>query len=276
MQAETSNFLPAKAVLRRPYDEVTRAVDLYADPAPSCPAVRYGAALGSGLLDEFSLEDPPGETDFRFLDGTGPKQAGRLYVYDAAGGRILEHAKRDGRLIDEWSRPQMEDVRGMVVVDGAEGRPPTVAWMTPDGLFERVLSTDPAAVHRTPAPRRHRAGGVWRRRGGRDPETTRAIRSLIRSLEDLRPGWPRRRRCRPEFDRLVSEIGSLAAGHRAAVRGHASRDRCEDRRVADPRFGFEADRLRIKAGGRTFTGTESTVPQLHGRRRSWRVQRGVA
>ena len=103
MEAKTSGFLPprpAQASVRRGHGS---AGPVRRSRPPRPPAQRRAALRLRDCPTKFALEAPSGETDFRFIDGTGSKKDGRLYIYDAAGGRILEYAKRDGRLIGEWA-----------------------------------------------------------------------------------------------------------------------------------------------------------------------------
>ena len=115
----------------------------------------------------FQLDIPAGMVDYRYLDGLGSPADGGLYVYDAAGQRLLEFAKADGRLVREWTSggadPTMADVRGLVVLAGEEGEVPNVTWMTTAGIFESQLSTAPGdapgddSASQDPAtPGRHR------------------------------------------------------------------------------------------------------------------------
>jgi hypothetical protein len=106
---------------------------------------------GDGRLQaDYSLQVPPDDgdlrpgRDYRLVRGTSSRSSGRVYVHDAAWGRILIFDKATGRYQGQWSTgpdgPSMADVRGMYMVEPTRPKEPIVVyWVSPDGLFETRL-----------------------------------------------------------------------------------------------------------------------------------------
>jgi hypothetical protein len=108
----------------------------------------------------FMLAEPPDAADlrpghdYRRMAGSGTASGGgNLYVYDELHGRIVGFEKSDGSYIGQWlpgeGDPQMDDLRGMYVIPGKvlnrkrQSRgPDTLVWLTPEGIYRSVLSTD--------------------------------------------------------------------------------------------------------------------------------------
>lgn len=265
MVAETSDFLPPRAMLAHPDAELTEAVDLYADPSLYVLLPDSVSRVSSeGLLDEFVLEAPSGGADFRFLDGIGTNGSGRLFVYDAARSRILEYAKRDGALLGAWTtglgQPAMDDVRGMAAVAGSQDGPPALAWMTPEGIFESVLSTDVSAVQEPSAgssDEESAAAGTTEITETAD--ITRKIRQLIGRLEDLRSRPDRSAVEETEMRELARDIATLAQAIEppAADVTDAAASEPEAIDWRTPAVTFEADRLSIRTNGLVFDGVDA-------------------
>jgi hypothetical protein len=103
---------------------------------------------------DFALALPPDDADIRpghdYTRLTGSASVsvdGRLYVYDALHERVIGFSKDDGRYLGQWQAAgsQLEDLRGMYVVDGATNRKrtkrkaDTLYWVTPRGLYSAEL-----------------------------------------------------------------------------------------------------------------------------------------
>jgi hypothetical protein len=105
----------------------------------------------------FSLADLPDDGDIRpgheyvMIDGSGTESTmGRLYLYDAEHGRVVGFNKTDGSYIGQWTPKgnagEMEDVRGMYVIDGGRNAKGTkrkndsLVWVTPDGIYRTTLA----------------------------------------------------------------------------------------------------------------------------------------
>jgi hypothetical protein len=149
---------PPETLAELDTEDVGSARDLYADRDVYVLHERALRRYRDGRLDRrFAAELPSGEEDLRLLAGTGGRD-GRLFVLDQGdGGRLLEVSKSDGRLLDTWALAEQPlDIRGMVAEGGTAGQPATVTWVTPEGLFESVLSTEPVldepAEERSPSP----------------------------------------------------------------------------------------------------------------------------
>jgi hypothetical protein len=102
------------------------------------------------LPDEPDLR--PGH-EYLLMAGSASRREGRLYAYDAKYGRIVAFDKATGDYIEQYapapSTPIFGDVRGMFVVPGLDGRPPSIYWVSADRLYLTVLKEAPAA---TPSP----------------------------------------------------------------------------------------------------------------------------
>ena len=108
----------------------------------------------------FSIEEPPDAADLRpgqryeLVAGAGSGSTdGRAYLFDAEHGRIVGFSKADGSYLGQWvpgpGDPQMDDVRGMYIVPGTRTKkkqdPDTLVWVSPEGLYESVLTTRAAS-----------------------------------------------------------------------------------------------------------------------------------
>ncbi len=217
----------------------------------------------AGLRDEgFALEAPSDDADYRFIDGTGTRKDGRLYVYDEDSKRILVFAKRDGHLIDEWAsgpgQPEVADLRDMVMQAGTGGGPPRLTWMTSGGIHESVLSTDPADA---PGPDVVASGSPTTAAEAPDGKSDilgleQEMHVLTRRLDNLKRGdttAPDQAEMESLLGRVTAlqqEIEQLAPDPEA---GGAEPTAIEWR---TPSVALEADRLQITASGLTFEGTD--------------------
>lgn len=144
-----SSFLPPSPYLTRPdpaVDDIDRLhldFDLYALAHGEIQRYRYGRR------DFLWIPQDVGGADFRLLAGSGRDASdGRLYLYDAAGRRVVGFTKADGKVLATWSvaegRDELDDVRGMYVVEGGLNRKgvrrsDTLVWITPQAMYEASL-----------------------------------------------------------------------------------------------------------------------------------------
>jgi hypothetical protein len=83
--------------------------------------------------------------DYRLLDGATIGDRELLYVYDAAGQRIIAFQRADGAFVRQWLAPDdgplagaLDDVRALSVTSVADG-PPAAYVLTADGVLRLVL-----------------------------------------------------------------------------------------------------------------------------------------
>lgn len=92
----------------------------------------------------------------RIASGT-PRRVGAIYAYDEAHDRIVAVAKTSGAFVAQYrlvgGDPGWSDLRSMVVIPGlGEGEPPTLWWISRDGLHSAILEAAPDSPSATPAP----------------------------------------------------------------------------------------------------------------------------
>lgn len=99
---------------------------------------------------DFSLDAPPDAAvrpslDYRLLDGATVGDRDLLYVYDAAGDRVLAFQRADGAFVRQWmatadgaAATALRDVRGLSVASVSDG-PPAALLLTSDGVVRLVL-----------------------------------------------------------------------------------------------------------------------------------------
>lgn len=99
---------------------------------------------------DYSLDPPPDHAvrpklDYRLLDGATVGDRELLYVYDAAGARIIAFQRADGAFVRQWLAPtdgtaagSLDEVVGLSVTSVADG-PPTAYLLTPTGVVRLVL-----------------------------------------------------------------------------------------------------------------------------------------
>ena len=113
-------------------------------------------------VTSYALADPPDNADVRpghdyqRFAGTGVRnEAGRLYVWDAMYSRVVVFDKSDGTYIEQFVAAEgttpFADVRGMYVIEGDTGEPPTLIFANSAGLYRAVLDA-PAEPDATPGP----------------------------------------------------------------------------------------------------------------------------
>jgi hypothetical protein len=96
------------------------------------------------------LRPPP---TYSLVSGATERRTGNVYAFDRPNARIVALDKTDGsykaqyRLaggLKDWS-----DLRAMYVVAGIEQAPPTVVWLSKDGVHQAVLEAVPDTPPRT-------------------------------------------------------------------------------------------------------------------------------
>jgi hypothetical protein len=117
---------------------------LYAD---TVTRVDFGSPRAQA---DYSFDPPPDAAvrptlDYRLLDGATVGDREFLYVYDAAGRRIIAFQRADGAFVRQWMAPQegpeaglLDDVRGLFVASVSDG-PPAAYLLTADGVVRLVL-----------------------------------------------------------------------------------------------------------------------------------------
>jgi hypothetical protein len=144
-----SSFLPPSPYLTRAdaavdsIEQLHLDFDLYALARGEVQRYRYGRR------DWLWIPQDIGSADVRLLAGSGRGSSdGRLYLYDAAGRRIVGMGKADGKVLGTWSvdadRDELDDVRGMYVIEGGLNRrgvrkSDTLVWATPGAIYEASL-----------------------------------------------------------------------------------------------------------------------------------------
>ena len=100
---------------------------------------------------------------YRLLASASEKRTGRLYAYDPANARVIALDKAKGDYIEQYrlagGAMGWEDLRGMYVVQPAEGAPPVLVWATKDGVYSSVLEVVPDEPAATPKP--SGSGAAW-------------------------------------------------------------------------------------------------------------------
>lgn len=128
--------------------------DVYAVTDPA--VVRYFNGRRTG----YTLDDPPDaanmrpEHQYRLLDATGTRGVGELFVWDALWSRLLVYDKAEGTYVEQFiageDAPPLTDVRGMYIVDRGNVEPPVLVWARPTGVYQAVLSAQPASAPPSP------------------------------------------------------------------------------------------------------------------------------
>ena len=109
----------------------------------------------NGRPDQFAPAEPPDNADLRpghhyqLMTASPTREAGALYVYDAAYQRVLAFDKAFGDYLGEYiaapGTTPFADVRGMVLLPGSGGSPPSIAWVNGSRLMVTPLEAAPAA-----------------------------------------------------------------------------------------------------------------------------------
>jgi hypothetical protein len=92
----------------------------------------------------------PGDTvlrvapEYTFVTSGSDRRQGVLYGYDPGNARIVAFDKADGTFREQYRLPPDNggwgDLRSMYVVDGANGLPPVLFWISSDTLHRSVLA----------------------------------------------------------------------------------------------------------------------------------------
>ncbi len=144
-----SSFQPPSPYLERSETVTGDVKQLYLDFDLYTLADGEPQRYSYGRRDWMWMPDDVGGTDYRLLGGSGTSSnAGRLYLYDAAGPQIIGMAKADGSILGRWTpdvgSSALDDVRGMYVVEGGvskkgKRKADTLVWITPDAIHRAKL-----------------------------------------------------------------------------------------------------------------------------------------
>jgi hypothetical protein len=148
---EPSPYLASQATEVAAFEELYIDFDVYTLFENTLRRHVYGRWDGN-----FAIALPPDDADlrpghdYRLLDGSGRSTSnGRAYLYDALHGRVVGFSKVDGSYLGQWQPvgegDEMDDVRGMYVIDGGMARKgkrkdDTLVWVTPSGIYRTTLT----------------------------------------------------------------------------------------------------------------------------------------
>jgi len=78
------------------------------------------------------------------------RREGEIYGFDRPNARIVASSKVDGKYVAQYrlagGLPDWSDLRAMYVIAGAPGEPPTLVWMSRDGVNQAILVAVPDAT----------------------------------------------------------------------------------------------------------------------------------
>lgn len=155
-----SGFSDASGYLATDNEDVNTFRDMYVDQSLFTLTADNMTRHFQGRIQDFELETPPDDRDIR----PGHEYAfvaeydDKFYVYDKKWSRVLVFARATGDYLEQWQTtgrvPPMADLVGMYIVPpNRKENPPTLVWMSRDGLYESVLVNDPSGgVLTTPEP----------------------------------------------------------------------------------------------------------------------------
>jgi hypothetical protein len=155
-----SGFSDASGYLATDNEDVNTFRDMYVDQSLFTLTADNMTRHFQGRIQDFELETPPDDRDIRpgheytFVAEYDDK----FYVYDKKWSRVLVFARTTGDYLEQWQTtgrvPPMADLVGMYIVPpNRKENPPTLVWMSRDGLYESVLVNDPSGgVLTTPEP----------------------------------------------------------------------------------------------------------------------------
>jgi hypothetical protein len=155
-----SGFSDVSPYLATDNEDVSSFRDLYVDQSLFSLSSENLVRHYGGRIQEFELETPPDDRDMRpghdyaFVAEYDDK----FYVYDKKWSRVIVFNRASGAYIEQWQTtgrvPPMADLVGMYIVPpNRKENPPTLVWMSPDGLYQSVLVNDPSGgVLTTPEP----------------------------------------------------------------------------------------------------------------------------
>jgi hypothetical protein len=85
------------------------------------------------------------------------RREGNIYGFDKANSRVIALTKIDGTYVAQYrlagGATDWSDLRGMYVIVGAGTEPPTLVWMSANGVYSSILTAVPdVAPTASPAP----------------------------------------------------------------------------------------------------------------------------
>jgi hypothetical protein len=97
--------------------------------------------------------------NYTLVSGGTERRTGNVYAYDRANARIVALDKADGTYRAQYrlagGATDWSDLRGMYILPGIEEAPPTVVWLSKDGIHQALLEAvpdEPAADAPSAAP----------------------------------------------------------------------------------------------------------------------------
>jgi hypothetical protein len=113
----------------------------------------------SGKDDGWDADAPP-DTLLRpaptyvLVAGAGERRVGNIYVFDRPNARIVALDKTDGSYRAQYrlagGATDWSDFRAMYIVPGIEEGPPTVVWLSLNGVHQAVLEAVPDVAPKAP------------------------------------------------------------------------------------------------------------------------------
>lgn len=155
-----SGFSDVGGYLATDNEDVSSFTDLFVDQSLFALTKDNLVRHYGGRVQDYELATPPDDDDMR----PGHEYAfvaeynDRFYVYDSKWSRVLIFDRATGDYVEQWQTagrvPPMADLVGMyLVAPNRKENPPTLVWMSPDGLYSSVLEDAGVnAVLTTPAP----------------------------------------------------------------------------------------------------------------------------
>ena len=153
---EASPWLDAE----RPVDKITSLYidgDLYV--ANDGAIQRYRGGNGDSWQPKLPGDDVLRPAPhYTLLASSSEWRQGRIYGFDQPNGRIIAVSKVDGAYIEQYrlvgGNKALEGLRGFFVVPGADNKPATLFWISPDGLHSATLvAAPPPAPAASSSPR---------------------------------------------------------------------------------------------------------------------------
>ena len=95
---------------------------------------------------------------YSIVSGGSPRRSGDLLAFDRPNLRIVAVDKADGTYHAQYrlagGAPDWSDLRAMYVIAGIADAPPTVVWLSRDGIHQAVLEAVPDVAQPSSPPRR--------------------------------------------------------------------------------------------------------------------------
>ena len=157
--ADGSGFSAPNGYLAIESDDVAEFRQLYIDGDLYALTEQGLVKYVGGNVRDMELDELPDDGDIRpghqygLMAATGPRNQGDVYVWDALHRRIAVFGKGDGTYLRQYvveDAGGLADVRGMYLVEDAEGAPPTMFWVTADGVWRSVLDVVEPVPEETP------------------------------------------------------------------------------------------------------------------------------